>query len=191
MERLAICDVSYSDEAKDAGIFDTTLFETTGEGFPFPARTPSDHDCLEMYLEESDLFESSKLKLLVSPPYGFQEDYPSLFHLPILTSRYPILPSEKYAVVFISSRAQSSIEIDLVFNQLDQVAANFHLYSLRYLAIPPRLPEHLSTAQKRALDDLANLGVVVGYDGGLGCSIAPPSFFEFRKKEEAEKATKM
>ena len=36
------------------------------------------------------------------------------------------------------------------------------------------------------LDRLTDLGVSVPFDGDLGSVIAPPSFFEFRKKEEEE-----
>jgi hypothetical protein len=146
-----------------------------------------DYENLEIELErnECDLFKGTRLKLLVSPPNEFLNKYPTLLQLVVVPRADEALrPFDKYAIVYISTRSGSADEINYVFYLLAEIANSYSSYSLRYLAIPSLLETRLSQEQKDTLAVLTNLGVAVHRDGDLGRSIAPESFFEFRKKEE-------
>jgi hypothetical protein len=186
LERLALCDVTDSDPGGPFPIAMTSDGRSVYDTFP-----PSDWDSLRrsLQLEEDGLFEGSKLELLVSPSWMFLKDYPSLLHLAFISHDSPVVSSDKYGVVYTSTRSESSDEINAVFVRLSQVAQDYSKYSLEYLAVPSLLHSRLDQTHQATLDLLTNLGVAVYFDGDLGRSIAPPSFLEFRRKEE-EKASK-
>jgi hypothetical protein len=189
LKRLTLCDIMYTDPGGVVPIGDGPFMELSRDGLPLCKKLdPLDYENLEAVLEDDgcDLFEGTKLKLLVSPSYGFLDNYPTLLRLAVVSHTHEVRLSDKYAVVYISTRSTSATEIDTVFRHLNDVANNYSVYSLKYLAIPSLLDSRLSQVQKVTLTLLTNLGVAIHRDGDLGRSIAPESFFEFRKKEEDE-----
>ncbi|GAA5950913.1 hypothetical protein JCM3765_004627 [Sporobolomyces pararoseus] len=189
LQRLTLCDVLYCDPGGIVPVGDGPFMLTTSLGVPLVKKLdPSDYDCLEGILEsqECDLFEGTKLKLLVSPSYNFLEDHPSLIHLTVFSKRYGIGEEDKYVLVYKSTRANSNEEIDNAFDKLQAIATDFVVYSLKYLVLPSSLEHQLSAEKRTILNDLINLGVAVHFDGDLGSVIAPPSFFQFLEHEEAK-----
>jgi len=167
--------------------------ERTGSLVFFNARSES--RVVRKIVDEVKLFERPKLKLLVSPNYAFEKPLPpSLSYLNILTTFTYRFFSDKFFsdkhVILHATDTGGSHEIDDLFNKLKHASDNFSSYSLRYLAIPSELSGQLSTPHKAILDSLSHLGVAIYFDGDLGRSIAPPSFFEFRQKEEEEEDAK-
>ncbi|GAA5896504.1 uncharacterized protein JCM6883_006926 [Sporobolomyces salmoneus] len=177
LERLVLCDVTYTAPEPRRRLL---------RRFP-----PADLDNLHhIFMSDCDLF--AELKLLVSPSYGSLDDFPDLLHLAVLdgTEAGSLRPSDKYAVVYISTRLSTVDEIVSVFSQLSEVADNFPKYSLEYLALPSTLKRRLLKSETTILEYLDYLGVAIRFDGELGRSIAPSSFFEHLKGKDSEEQDK-
>ncbi|GAA5950849.1 hypothetical protein JCM3765_004609 [Sporobolomyces pararoseus] len=192
LKRLVLCDVS---EFRNRVPPSPTVVTSHNSSGPQPPTVrsleihPIEGDPLRAYLQGAISSGDFKLDLLVSPSYDFLGHHPSLLHLAILDYDNSILASAKYAVVYISPRSTfRRTEFDRVFIELAYIANNYSSYSLKYLALPSKFEQQLSVNNHKILNDLLNLSVTVHFDGDLGSVIAPPSFFEFRKKEEEEQA---
>ncbi|GAA5896421.1 F-box protein [Sporobolomyces salmoneus] len=183
LERLAVCDIMANTSAPPS---------RPSHGGTRPSahflRPPQVH--LLPHLERhSDLL--GQLKLLVSPSSHALTSclaliHPAPVHLTVLNQSYPLLPSSKYAIVYISTRPSAANEVVAVFNDLSSIVTNFANYSLEYLALPPTFEGRLLDSEILVLENLKSLGVAIHFDGELGRSIAPPSFFDHLEKKKQE-----
>ncbi|GAA5896423.1 uncharacterized protein JCM6883_006898 [Sporobolomyces salmoneus] len=167
LERLVVCDVTYTDPGGPVPI-------SFGNGL-FPA----------MFMTS----DASTPRLTLFRYLRHLRQVPNLLHLAVRTSRYSLRPSDKYAIVYISTRSTATDEIAAVFNELSEIVTNFSDYSLKYLTLPPSFDNgRLPPGHSSVLDDLRNLGVDVHFDGELGREIAPATFFNYLKRKEEEEA---
>ncbi|GAA5991167.1 hypothetical protein JCM5350_001934 [Sporobolomyces pararoseus] len=182
LERLALCDMT----EMTASSSESEFTRRTGRA---PGRRIFDGP-LERYLVDCDLFLGDKIKLLVSRRFEFLNDLPSLVHLAVIQNGIEVDESTRYAVAFsYSATHTTSLYYDLrIFFDLEFVAENFDTFSLRYLSLPSHYSSDLPLRMQATLDNLIDLGVAVHFDANLGRSIAPPSFFDFRRKEEEMEA---
>jgi hypothetical protein len=139
------------------------------------------------------LSRQTPLKLLVSGSmdveprsYNFLLARPSFSYLISITRRNRLWSGYKYVIFPVFPEATARDEARTVLLDLSIVVEEFSRYSLKYLALPANSKRRLTKGDKRALKNLRKVGVAVYYDGDLGRSIAPPSFLEFRKKEQEE-----
>ncbi|GAA5950845.1 hypothetical protein JCM3765_004608 [Sporobolomyces pararoseus] len=191
LARLSICDCTRFDWSSPHGLSNLNIPNFPNLPMTSDLRFPSYNHPVEFYIQFQIFADPgtsglNKLRLVVSLPFSFVRDNPSLLHLVILDHCRSLLPTEQYTVLYVSSRAAYPREIEKIFNQLRIVAARFFSYSLKYLALPSAFKLQLSASQNKILGDLINLGVAVHFDGDLGTAIAPPSFFEFFKKEKQQ-----
>ncbi|GAA5896684.1 F-box protein [Sporobolomyces salmoneus] len=186
LERLVLCDVTYTDPGGPVPIDDGLFMLTSAGGMPLCRMLdPSDYECLEVRLEDGcDLFD--QLQLLVSPSFDVFDKYPNLLHLALLTSRYSLRLSDQYAIVYVSTRPTAANEIVPIFLKLSEIANDLSNYSLEYLALPRTFQGRLLESETSILDNLEALGVEIHYDGDLGRSMAPKSFFDHLKKKKEE-----
>ncbi|GAA5902771.1 uncharacterized protein JCM6883_007236 [Sporobolomyces salmoneus] len=196
LERLLLCDVTLTNPGEPLAIGQLPqLMETGPGGMPLFARgPPSEYGSLEGNLK-GDLID--KLRFLISPSFDIFDKYPNLVHIAILTSRHFLRPSDRYAVVYISTRPTGRYEIVSIFAKLSEIATDFSNYSLEYLALPPSFEGRLHSFEGRLrdyetsiLDNLEDLGVEIHYDGDLGGSIAPPSFTNYLTKKKEEEVSR-
>ncbi|GAA5896443.1 uncharacterized protein JCM6883_006906 [Sporobolomyces salmoneus] len=193
LERLVIYEVTRADpgEGPAQGSDFPLLTMTSDLRNPVIERDLSDVDSLGNLLENGcDLLD--ELKIVVSPSFKSpQKKYPNLLRLTVLSQEHTLHRADKYAIVYTSNRSSARSEIDSVFRKLSRIVHAFSRYSLEYLAFPPGFKDGLLPPQAKILDDLLSLGVEIHFDGELGRSMAPPSFFDHlkRKREEEDKPT--
>ncbi|GAA5950908.1 hypothetical protein JCM3765_004626 [Sporobolomyces pararoseus] len=180
LERLTLCDMT-----------EMTAFpvQQVLNGRNLLPGTPQDHDeALETHLERSDLLRDDKLRLLVSRRFEFLDEFPSLVHLTTVMHADHLDETIKYAVLYSSNPSAPPHQFISGFSGLQVITIHFDSSSLRYLSLPSHLSGELLPHMQQTLDTLIDLGVSVHFDANLGRSIAPPSFFEFRRKEQEMEA---